>query len=31
MKGVKPTLVSLDVNADQVPTINADNIAVTTT
>lgn len=31
MKGVIPTLTSVNVNADQVPTVNADNIAVTTT
>ena len=31
MKGVTPALTSVSVNADQVPTINADNIAVTTT
>jgi uncharacterized phage protein gp47/JayE len=31
MKGVTPTLTTVSVNADQVPTINADNIAVTTT
>lgn len=31
MIGVTPTLTSVSVDADQVPTINADNIAVTTT
>lgn len=31
MKGVTPALTSVAVNADQVPTINADNITVTTT
>ena len=31
MIGVTPTLTSVSVNADQVPTINADNIAVSTT
>lgn len=31
MKAAKPTLTTVDVNADQVPTINADNISVTTT
>lgn len=31
MKGETPTATFVDVNADQVPTINADNIAVTTT
>lgn len=31
MKGSKPTLALVDVNADQVPTINASNISVTLT
>jgi hypothetical protein len=31
MKGAKATAVTVDVNADQVPTINADNILVTLT
>lgn len=31
MKGVTPTATSVAVNADQVPTVNADNITVTTT
>lgn len=31
MKGVTPTATFVSVNADQVPTINADNITVTTT
>ena len=31
MKGVTPGLTSVAVNADQVPTINSDNITVTTT